>query len=169
MSSEPEDADARMQQLLHRAQESARSMSCERAEFSLERNEMDLRISEMESKVRLQHQLNQNLFRRVQMLEQVLHQERHARAAGAAGAPPPVPHSLAEGLPGHAALEAALRHRRGAASAREILQLCLQGGSTLDNAERGAADVAGAAAKNRGSGGGSSGETEARDPLARLQ
>merc|ERR1740123_2085613 len=95
---------------------------------------MDVRIGEMESKVRLQQQANQNLLRRVQMLEQALHDARSRRlammraqgaspAARAAAAALPL---LPETLPGRPALEARIRRRRAAPSAREILQAFLQ-------------------------------------------
>mmetsp|Transcript_65777 Transcript_65777/g.129617 ORF Transcript_65777/g.129617 Transcript_65777/m.129617 type:complete len:235 (+) Transcript_65777:56-760(+) len=128
--------------LLHKLREDVLTTGCERADFCVDKGDLDLKISEAESKLRLQRQINDSLLRRVRMLEQVLHEERvrHAAVLRASGIDPPpsasaltIPIDAATHLPpqlplgalqsgDRPVLEARLRRRRPAPSSREILQ-----------------------------------------------
>lgn len=131
--------------LLQKVREDALATGCERADFCVDKGELDIKIGETESKLRLQRQINDSLLRRVRMLEQVLHEERARQAAvlRAAGIDPPpnatamnslsdvvthLPLQLPFGaFPSSAqpVLEARLRRRRPAPSSRDILQAYL--------------------------------------------
>mmetsp|Transcript_1195 Transcript_1195/g.2922 ORF Transcript_1195/g.2922 Transcript_1195/m.2922 type:complete len:162 (-) Transcript_1195:125-610(-) len=119
---------ASVEALTQRLQESLRLLNCERAEFAQERSQLDSKISDSENRVRVRRQVNECLLRRVEMLEQVLHEERWRRmtALGVGnshlGQLPATPQLPPDGLPGRSALEARLQRRRGCPSAREILQ-----------------------------------------------
>eukprot|EP00927_Polykrikos_kofoidii_P066771 TRINITY_DN62337_c0_g1_i1.p1 TRINITY_DN62337_c0_g1~~TRINITY_DN62337_c0_g1_i1.p1 ORF type:complete len:402 (+),score=49.97 TRINITY_DN62337_c0_g1_i1:94-1206(+) len=80
--------------LLKRLVESGSSVGCERAEFCQDRAELGSRIADIENRLRSRHQINQAQFRRVHMLEQILHQERlqHAQVLRAVGVRSSSPH-----------------------------------------------------------------------------
>jgi len=118
--------------LLQKLREDALATGCERADFCVDRGELDVKIGEVESKLRLQRQINDSLLRRIRMLEQVLHEERvrHAAVLQAAGIdPPPTANAFtspidAATLPAseRPVLEARLCRRKPARSSRDILQ-----------------------------------------------
>ncbi|CAE8620725.1 unnamed protein product [Polarella glacialis] len=133
------DSDlGQLEPLLRHLQTELRITNCERAEFELDRAELDSRIGEVESRLCSQQLTNQTLLRRVQMLEQALRLERLqsesllCEAAGkrdsslqkgpsAAGAEGGVL-SLPNALPGQPSLEDRLRARKTSISARDILR-----------------------------------------------
>eukprot|EP00444_Apocalathium_aciculiferum_P052791 CAMPEP_0183518382 /NCGR_PEP_ID=MMETSP0371-20130417/15462_1 /TAXON_ID=268820 /ORGANISM="Peridinium aciculiferum, Strain PAER-2" /LENGTH=213 /DNA_ID=CAMNT_0025716417 /DNA_START=14 /DNA_END=653 /DNA_ORIENTATION=- len=131
--------------LLEKFRDALRVTACERVEHALEREEADVRIGELESKLRSRRQANQASLRRVQMLELALQETLQVcrrrpeaplpsdvgrrqllppgfagvSAAASAGATPKLPPG---GLPGRPALEALLHRRKNSLSARAILE-----------------------------------------------
>eukprot|EP00441_Pelagodinium_beii_P018388 CAMPEP_0197667866 /NCGR_PEP_ID=MMETSP1338-20131121/67660_1 /TAXON_ID=43686 ORGANISM="Pelagodinium beii, Strain RCC1491" /NCGR_SAMPLE_ID=MMETSP1338 /ASSEMBLY_ACC=CAM_ASM_000754 /LENGTH=115 /DNA_ID=CAMNT_0043247201 /DNA_START=1 /DNA_END=344 /DNA_ORIENTATION=+ len=68
-----------LEPLLRHMQMGLQISNCEKAEFALSRAELDARIGEFEARLRSQQLSNAMLFRRVEMLEQVLQIERLKR------------------------------------------------------------------------------------------
>eukprot|EP00931_Biecheleriopsis_adriatica_P116441 TRINITY_DN92079_c0_g1_i1.p1 TRINITY_DN92079_c0_g1~~TRINITY_DN92079_c0_g1_i1.p1 ORF type:complete len:178 (-),score=33.83 TRINITY_DN92079_c0_g1_i1:177-668(-) len=102
--------------------------NCERAELVLDRAETDARIGELEQSLNAQQVSNELLFRRVQMLEQVLQIERAKRLAlqedlGAAARRPSVARLPTDILSTRAATEDLLRLRNVVMSARAVLRV----------------------------------------------
>mmetsp|Transcript_27594 Transcript_27594/g.48824 ORF Transcript_27594/g.48824 Transcript_27594/m.48824 type:complete len:161 (-) Transcript_27594:12-494(-) len=67
------------EELLKHYQQRLHTTICDRADVALDKGELDHEIAEVESRLSWQQTLNQDLFRRVQMLEEVLQVERDKR------------------------------------------------------------------------------------------
>eukprot|EP00933_Yihiella_yeosuensis_P010414 TRINITY_DN116926_c0_g1_i1.p1 TRINITY_DN116926_c0_g1~~TRINITY_DN116926_c0_g1_i1.p1 ORF type:complete len:205 (-),score=33.15 TRINITY_DN116926_c0_g1_i1:26-640(-) len=77
---EDDEEDQRcMERLLRHLHTGLRVANLERAEFALDRSELDARLCQVESRLSTQQLTNQMLLRRVQMLEQALQEERFKR------------------------------------------------------------------------------------------
>merc|ERR1711924_179491 len=114
-----------VEQLARRLQDVIRSMSCERAEHSLEKAELDLKIADVQTKVQWQHEANLGLFRRVQMLEQVLHGERLQNAPLLRANGLAIPARSVRDVAAPPASPRTAMPRKPSVLARDILQACL--------------------------------------------
>ncbi|CAJ1394626.1 unnamed protein product [Effrenium voratum] len=73
---------APLEELLRHFQQQQQLGAVERADAGLEKAELDAQIGELESRLDAQQKLNTHLFRRVEMLEEVLQQEKHKHVQG---------------------------------------------------------------------------------------
>eukprot|EP00930_Biecheleria_cincta_P028352 TRINITY_DN19789_c0_g1_i1.p1 TRINITY_DN19789_c0_g1~~TRINITY_DN19789_c0_g1_i1.p1 ORF type:complete len:165 (+),score=44.51 TRINITY_DN19789_c0_g1_i1:34-495(+) len=112
-----------LEPLFRHLQTGLRQGECEKAEFALDRQEMDHRMGELESRLNYQQNANEMLFRRVEILEQVLQVERTKRQAlQGRQAAAETSSSATASLPGKQALEDCLRTRKVSMPARVVLQ-----------------------------------------------